>query len=104
MVKQSNQASCSFCGKGEGEVMRLISGPGVFICNECVELCTTLLGIKEEHTALQTHSVEEVGLLAPHEIKAQLDQHVIGQEQAKRVLAVAVQGERRTQKEKTERN
>lgn len=90
MVKQSNQASCSFCGKGEGEVMRLISGPGVFICNECVELCTTLLGIKEEHTALQTHSVEEVGLLAPHEIKALLDQHVIGQEQAKRVLAVAV--------------
>ena len=90
MSKPSSQASCSFCGKGEGEVTRLIAGPGVFICNECVELCSTLLGIKQEQTALQTHPVEEVGLLAPHEIKALLDQHVIGQEQAKRVLAVAV--------------
>ena len=90
MSKPSSQASCSFCGKGEGEVTRLIAGPGVFICNECVALCSTLLGIKQEQTALQTHPVEEVGLLAPHEIKALLDQHVIGQEQAKRVLAVAV--------------
>ena len=69
---------------------RLIAGPGVFICNECIELCGTLLGIKQEEMALETEPVEEIGLLAPHEIKALLDDHVIGQEQAKRVLAVAV--------------
>lgn len=90
MVTSKKQPNCSFCGKSEDEVERLIAGPGVFICNECIELCGTLLGIKQEQMALETHPVEEVGLLAPHEIKALLDEHVIGQEQAKRVLAVAV--------------
>ncbi|MAW40013.1 MAG: ATP-dependent Clp protease ATP-binding subunit ClpX [Kiritimatiellaceae bacterium] len=90
MATSQKHPDCSFCGKGEGEVERLIAGPGVFICNECIELCGTLLGIKQEQMALETHQVEEVGLLAPHEIKALLDEHVIGQEQAKRVLAVAV--------------
>ena len=90
MVTSKKQPDCSFCGKSEGEVERLISGPSVFICNECIELCGTLLGIKQEEMALETHPVEEVGLLAPHEIKALLDEHVIGQEHAKRVLAVAV--------------
>ena len=90
MVTSKKQPDCSFCGKSESEVERLIAGPGVFICNECIELCGTLLGIKQEQMALETHPVEEVGLLAPHEIKALLDEHVIGQEQAKRVLAVAV--------------
>ncbi len=77
---------CSFCGKSQHEVRKLIAGPSVFICDECVELCNDI--IREE---LQEGAASEGGgLPRPHEINRELDQYVIGQEHAKKVLSVAV--------------
>ena len=78
---------CSFCGKSQHEVRKLIAGPSVFICDECVELCNDI--IREE---IQEKSVGGSGgsLPTPHEIKHILDEYVIGQEQAKKILSVAV--------------
>ncbi len=81
-----NTLYCSFCGKSQHEVRKLIAGPNVFICNECVELCMDI--IREEDKSSIVRSGE--GVPAPSEIKAVLDDYVIGQETAKRVLAVAV--------------
>ncbi len=78
-------AKCSFCGRAEGEVGRLIAGPDVFICSECVELCNEILA-KEKKTDYKFSQI----VLTPAEIKARLDQYVIGQERAKKSLAVAV--------------
>ncbi|MGB0718965.1 MAG: ATP-dependent Clp protease ATP-binding subunit ClpX [Bdellovibrionales bacterium] len=81
-----NTLYCSFCGKSQHEVRKLIAGPNVFICNECVELCMDI--IREED---KTQLVREgEGVPAPSEIKQVLDDYVIGQESAKRVLSVAV--------------
>lgn len=77
---------CSFCGKSQHEIRKLIAGPGVFVCDECVELCNDIL--REELPLAGTRSGEE--LPKPREIKATLDEYVIGQEKAKRILAVAV--------------
>ena len=77
---------CSFCGKSQHEVRKLIAGPNVFICNECVELCADI--IKEEDR--KTRKASGPTVMTPSEIKGVLDDYVIGQEQAKRVLAVAV--------------
>ena len=82
--------SCSFCGKTEDQVRRLIAGPdGAFICDECVEICA---GIIEEEVYGDRNNVaeEEINLLRPKEIKEFLDQYVIGQDAAKKVLSVAV--------------
>ena len=82
--------SCSFCGKTEDQVRRLIAGPdGAFICDECVEICA---GIIEEEVYGDRNNVaeEEINLLKPKEIKELLDQYVIGQDAAKKVLSVAV--------------
>ena len=76
---------CSFCGKSQEEVQRLIAGPDVYICDECVSLCNEI--IAQEN---MTEETEEGRLLAPKEIKELLDDYVIGQDQAKRTLAVAV--------------
>lgn len=77
---------CSFCGKSQHEVKKLIAGPSVFICDECVELCNDI--ISEEMQEQTASSVDQ--LPKPQEIKNSLDEYVIGQEQAKKVLAVAV--------------
>ena len=82
-----NTLYCSFCGKSQHEVRKLIAGPNVFVCNECVELCMDI--IREEDKS-QLVRGEDDGVPAPSEIKAFLDDYVIGQEQAKRVLSVAV--------------
>ncbi|UEM20347.1 ATP-dependent Clp protease ATP-binding subunit ClpX [Skermanella mucosa] len=87
MTKEhSNQTLyCSFCGKSQHEVVKLIAGPAVFICNECVDLCIDI--IREENKERDTKAV---GTPSPREIAATLDSYVIGQAQAKKVLAVAV--------------
>ncbi len=81
-----NTLYCSFCGKSQHEVRKLISGPTVFICDECVELCTDI--IKEEHKNNLVKSAD--GVPAPTEIMSVLNDYVIGQDRAKKVLAVAV--------------
>ncbi|MFB3063434.1 MAG: ATP-dependent Clp protease ATP-binding subunit ClpX, partial [Gammaproteobacteria bacterium] len=77
---------CSFCGKSQHEVRKLIAGPSVFVCDECVELCNDI--IREELDERADQAADD--LPRPHEIKQTLDDYVIGQDQAKKVLAVAV--------------
>lgn len=77
---------CSFCGKSQHEVRKLIAGPNVFICDECVDLCIEI--IKEENKAIGIES--DKGIPSPQEIYRVLDDYVIGQDRAKRILSVAV--------------
>ncbi len=77
---------CSFCGKSQHEVRKLIAGPTVYICNECVEVCLDIIAEDRVHEARTKQQV----LPKPHEVKAHLDEYVIGQESAKKKLSVAV--------------
>ena len=79
---------CSFCGKSQHEVKKLIAGPTVFICDECIELCND--NVRDEIAGDQDSKVAKSDLPTPKEISGLLDQYVIGQEPAKRILAVAV--------------
>jgi ATP-dependent Clp protease ATP-binding subunit ClpX len=79
---------CSFCGKSQHEVKKLIAGPSVFICDECIDLCNDI--IRDEISNLDTISSAKTELPTPAEITNLLDQYVIGQQTAKRILAVAV--------------
>ena len=88
MASKTDTPKCSFCGKLQNEVDRLIAGPGVQICDQCVELCIAL--IEREKTKGESRKPDSVSIPKPHEIRAQLDEFVIGQEQAKKVLSVAV--------------
>lgn len=83
---EKKQLKCSFCGKSQDQVRRLIAGPNVYICDECIELCQEI--IQEEFD--ENMEIDLVDLPKPSEIKNILDQYVIGQEQAKKALAVAV--------------
>src|SRR2546423_6435442 len=78
--------SCSFCGKGQREVKKLIAGPTVYICDECIHLCNDI--IAEEQSERQ--QAEQLQLPTPHEIKDFLDRYAAGQEYAKKILSVAV--------------
>ncbi len=83
--RRRGKVFCSFCGKGEDQVRKLIAGPQVYICDECVQLCNEIL--EEE---FERESRVSVPLPTPAEIKRKLDEYVIGQERAKKILAVAV--------------
>ncbi|TGE31952.1 ATP-dependent Clp protease ATP-binding subunit ClpX [Desulfosporosinus sp. Sb-LF] len=85
-TEDKNQLKCSFCGKTQEQVKKLVAGPGVYICDECIELCNEI--IEEELT--DDLGVEIGDILKPKEIRAIIDQYVIGQEQAKKALSVAV--------------
>ncbi|SMC19223.1 ATP-dependent Clp protease ATP-binding subunit ClpX [Andreprevotia lacus DSM 23236] len=91
MTDKEKLLYCSFCGKSQHEVKKLIAGPDVFICNECIDLCTDVL--KEEATQLasiEATTPDGRKLPVPTEIRANLDQYVVGQERAKKILSVAV--------------
>ena len=75
---------CSFCGKSQHEVRKLIAGPSVFICDECVELCNDIIQEEIEESSSPTQSTH---LPTPHEIHNILDEYVIGQKKAKRILS-----------------
>ncbi len=86
--ESSGDLSCSFCGKGQGEVRKLIAGPNVYICDECIDLCNDI--IAEDYEGGEEAQGTSTSILKPAEIKNLLDQYVIGQEQAKKILSVAV--------------
>ena len=85
-TEDKNQLKCSFCGKTQEQVKKLVAGPGVYICDECIELCNEI--IEEELT--DDLGVEIGEILKPKEIRAIIDQYVIGQDEAKKSLSVAV--------------
>jgi len=93
MARANNLTMCSFCGKSHSEVKKLIAGPGVYICNECIDVCSTIL---RKELAGQSEASEEVtglledGVPTPAELLQHLNDFVIGQEDAKKVLSVAV--------------
>ena len=84
MANDKNTLYCSFCGKSQHEVRKLIAGPTVFICDECVELCMDIIREENKNTLVKSRD----GVPSPQEICSVLDSYVIGQDHAKRVLAV----------------
>ncbi len=97
MPKNDEKLKCSFCGKTQDQVKKLIAGPEVYICDECVELCNEILDEeffenkdKDKEGIEESLEKEEKSIPKPHEIKAYLDQYIVGQEDAKKVLAVSV--------------
>src|SRR5476651_514393 len=88
MARPANLTMCSFCGRSHSEVRKLIAGPGVYICDSCITVCKNILDkeIREESRS----TVGSLRVPKPAEIRATLDEHVIGQGHAKKILAVAV--------------
>tara|TARA_Y100000816_G_scaffold291193_1_gene281810 strand:+ start:761 stop:2011 length:1251 start_codon:yes stop_codon:yes gene_type:complete len=85
-TKDQKKLHCSFCGKSQDEVKKLIAGPSVYICNECVDLCNDIIEEEVKHEESDSESI----LLSPLEIYQKLDDYVIGQDKAKKILSVAV--------------
>lgn len=86
MVNEKGQLKCSFCGKLQDQVKKLVAGPGVYICDECIELCNEII----EEELNEDFGLDLADIPKPKEIKEILDQYVIGQEEAKKSMAVAV--------------
>ena len=89
MARTTNLTMCSFCGKSHAEVGRLIAGPGVYICDSCITVCKGILD-KEGGEERAASGKGFLRVPKPSEIRRELDQHVIGQDLAKRTLSVAV--------------
>ncbi|EQM52955.1 ATP-dependent protease [Lactiplantibacillus plantarum EGD-AQ4] len=85
-TETNGPVNCSFCGKSQDQVKKIVAGPGVYICNECIDLCKEI--IDEEFSEEQTHELTDIP--TPKQIVDELDQYVIGQNEAKRTLSVAV--------------
>jgi len=96
----ANNITCSFCGRSQREVKKLIAGPTVYICNECVEVCLDIIAEDRVHDARSRQQV----LAKPHDIKTHLEEYVIGQEAAKKKLAVAVYNHYRRIEYQNQRN
>ena len=91
--RSDDEIRCSFCGKSQGQVRKLIAGPkGAYICDECVDICAEIIEeeFENEEETGTAEETEQINLLKPEELKAFLDDYVIGQDQAKKVLSVAV--------------
>ena len=91
--RSDDEIRCSFCGKSQGQVRKLIAGPkGAYICDECVDICPEIIEeeFENEEETGTAEETEQINLLKPEELKAFLDDYVIGQDQAKKVLSVAV--------------
>ncbi|MEG0961482.1 MAG: ATP-dependent Clp protease ATP-binding subunit ClpX [Lachnospiraceae bacterium] len=89
--RMDDRIRCSFCGKTDGQVRKLIAGPnGAYICDECVDICAEIIEEELDDEEMVDREEEEINLLKPEELKSFLDEYVIGQESAKKVLAVAV--------------
>src|SRR5271170_1326955 len=88
MARPANLTMCSFCGKSHAEVRKLIAGPGVYICDSCITVCKNILDKETKEEARRSNT--EVQLIKPIDIKREMDRYVIGQEFAKKTLAVAV--------------
>jgi ATP-dependent Clp protease ATP-binding subunit ClpX len=88
MARPANLTMCSFCGKSHAEVRKLIAGPGVYICDSCITVCKNILDKETKEESRRSNA--EVTLIKPVDIKRELDRYVIGQEFAKKTLAVAV--------------
>ena len=87
-----NDIRCSFCNKTQSQVRKLIAGPaGVYICDECVDICSEIIEEElDENDVPEETEAQEINLIKPEEMKAFLDEYVIGQDKAKKVLSVAV--------------
>ncbi|HUB68355.1 MAG TPA: ATP-dependent Clp protease ATP-binding subunit ClpX [Candidatus Methylacidiphilales bacterium] len=88
MARPANLTMCSFCGKSHAEVRKLIAGPGVYICDSCITVCKNILDKETKEESRRSNT--EIQVIKPVDIKRELDKHVIGQEFAKKTLAVAV--------------
>ncbi len=88
--KEEMKLKCSFCGKTQDQVRKLIAGPGVYICDQCIDLCAEIIEEEFENGDMGYDSDSDINLLKPKEMKEFLDEYVVGQEDAKKVLSVAV--------------
>lgn len=88
MARPANLTMCSFCGKSHAEVRKLIAGPGVYICDSCITVCKNILDKETKEESRRSNT--EIQIMKPVDIRRELDKHVIGQEFAKKTLAVAV--------------
>ena len=90
MPNNTRNVKCSFCGKSQDSVKKIIAGPGVYICDECINVCQEIIEDEFYEEDEEFEEVEEEKIPTPQEIKTILDEYVIGQEDAKKTLSVAV--------------